>query len=180
MKTSSDLNETLLRSEPVYDGVLLKVFRDFVAMPDGHEEIREVIRHPGASIVIPHLGDHRYVMVHQYRHAVGRVTLEFPAGRLDPDENPVTCAVRELAEETGYAAGRLEHLFSIHPAPGYSDELIYVFKAEDLKPGRSHPDPDECLAIAEVTLEELQERFRQREITDSKTLNALFYLQLFD
>ncbi len=179
MKFDDDLRETFLRGEPVYNGVLLKVFREVVAMPDGHEEIREVIRHPGASIIIPHLGNHRYVMVRQYRHAVSRVTLEFPAGRLDPGEDPAACAARELAEETGYTAGRIEPLFSIHPAPGYSDELIYIFRAEDLKPGRSRPDPDEYLAVVEITLEELQDRFQRGEITDSKTLNALFYLQLF-
>jgi len=174
-----NLIEKFLRGEIVFDGKLLEVHRDIVAMPDGHEEVREVIRHSGAAVIIPSLGDDKYVLVRQYRHALGRETLEFPAGRLDPGENPADCALRELTEETGYRAGKLEFLFNVHPAPGYTDELLWIYHASELTPGESRPDPDEIVFMVEMSLDELLHRFKNGEITDSKTLNALLYLKCF-
>jgi ADP-ribose pyrophosphatase len=175
----SRLNENLVRSEEVYSGALLKIYRDIVETPDGHHEAREVLRHPGASVVVPHLSDNRFVMVRQFRYALDQETLEFPAGRLDPGENPENCARRELAEETGYQADCVTFLFKIHPAPGYTDEIIYVYLAENLTPGPSCPDPDEYLLTTTISLDDLMQRFKKGEITDSKTLNAIFYLSLF-
>lgn len=173
-----DLTERFLHGERVYDGKLLKVHRDTVAMPNGHEEVREVIRHCGASVIVPHLGDDRYVLVRQYRYALGRETLEFPAGRLDPGEEPLDSARRELKEETGYLATRWEELFQIHPAPGYSDERLWIYLAEDLQAGQNSPDPDELVLVVEMSLDEILRRLKKGEITDSKTVAALLYLQV--
>ncbi len=174
-----NLTEIPLHSKLVFDGILLKVYRDQVAMPDGQEKIREMIKHPGAAVIVPHLGDNRFVLVRQYRYALKRETLEFPAGRIDNGEDPQECARRELTEETGYQAGKMEPLFQIHPAPGYSDELLWIFKASDLVPGFTNPDPDELVTTVEMSLDELVELFRKCEITDSKTVNAIMFLKCF-
>ncbi len=174
-----DLTEKFIRGEQVFAGKLLNVFRDVVTKPDGHEEVREVMRHPGAAVIIPHLGNNRYVLVRQYRYALRQATIEFPAGRLDPGEDPLDCAERELAEETGYRTDNLEFLFKIHPAPGYTDELIYVYKAENLIKGPTDPDPDEVVLTIEKTLDELLNMLKKGEITDSKTVNAILFMHCF-
>ncbi|MFH1734891.1 MAG: NUDIX hydrolase [bacterium] len=158
---------------------MLQVHRDVVALSDGHEEVREIMRHPGASVIIPDLGDGRLVLVRQFRYALDRETLEFPAGRLDPGEDPETCAKRELAEETGYQAGKLDFLLKIHPAPGYTDELIYIYRASEMTAGKAHPDSDEELFTVEITVDELVEKLQQGILTDSKTINALLYYRCF-
>ena len=172
-----DLKEEFIRGQRVYDGKLLKVHRDVIAMPDGHEEIREVIRHSGASVIVPHLGNQRFVMVRQFRYALGRETLEFPAGRLDAGEDPLVCARRELKEETGYSAGYWEEIMTIHPAPGYSDEQIWIFRAEELKSGENNLDSDELVKVVELSLDELLERLKKGRITDAKTVAALLCLK---
>jgi ADP-ribose pyrophosphatase len=171
------LTEEFLHGERVYDGKLLKVHRDVVRLPSGKEEIREVIRHPGAAVVVPHLGGGRFVLVRQFRYALNRETLEFPAGRLDASESPLRCAKRELAEETGYLSKRWKRLFTLHPAPGYTDEILHIFLAESLQPGASHPDDDENLLIVEATLEQLLNKLRKGQITDSKTSAAILFLK---
>jgi len=172
-----DLKEKFIKGRRVYDGKLLKVHRDVIAMPDGRQKIREVIRHSGASVIVPHLGNYRFVMVRQFRYALGRETLEFPAGRLDVGEDPLICARRELKEETGYSAGRWEEMLMIHPAPGYSDEQLWIFKAEELKPGKNNLDSDELVQVVELSLDELMERLSKGKITDAKTVTALLFLK---
>lgn len=174
-----DLKETFLRGELVFDGNLLKVHRDVVSLAEGSKRIREVIRHPGAAVIVPHLGGGRYVLVRQYRYALGRETLEFPAGRLDPHEDPLSCARRELTEETGYTAERWKRLFAMHPAPGYSDEELVIFMADDLQPGEAHVDSDEPLEVIQATYEELLNLLKQGKISDSKTVAAILYLEAF-
>jgi ADP-ribose pyrophosphatase len=174
-----DLTEKLKFSEKVYDGKLLQVYRDVVRLAEGTEEVREVMRHPGAAVIVPHLGEGRLVLVRQYRHALGRETLEFPAGRLDPDEAAEGCARRELAEETGYQAKRWTRLFATHPAPGYTDELLHLYLAQELVAGPSHPDDDEQVLITEASLDQLLQMFHAGEITDAKTVTAILYLKAF-
>ena len=171
------LTETLVRGQRVYDGKLLKVHRDVVQLPDGKEEVREVLRHPGAAVIVPHLGNHRFVLVRQFRYAINRETLEFPAGRLDSDEEPLVCAKRELSEETGYVASRWKHLFSMHPAPGYTDEILEIFLAEQLLSGPNNPDDDENLVIMEADLDQLIQWFREGKITDAKTCAAILHMK---
>ncbi|MCX6639488.1 MAG: NUDIX hydrolase [bacterium] len=174
-----DLTEKFVRGELVFEGRLLKVHRDVVQLPDGHEEVREVMRHPGAAVVIPYLDDGRIVMVRQYRYALSSETLELPAGKLDSDEDPLVCARRELSEETGYEANHWTHLFCTYPAPGYTDELLWIYLAEDLIPGPNHPDPDEQLLVVHMPLEQALLKIKQGQITDCKTLSALLFLQVF-
>ena len=174
-----NLRETFLSGQRVFDGKLLKVHRDVVRLLNGHEEVREVLRHPGAAVVVPHLGQNRFVLVRQFRYAINRETLEFPAGRLDPEEEALVCAQRELSEETGYAARRWQHLFSLHPAPGYTDERLEIFLAEELQPGSTNPDDDENLVTVEVNLDKLIEWLQEGKITDAKTCTALLYLKAY-
>jgi len=172
-----NLTEIFLHGQRVYDGKLLKVHRDIVRLPNGKEEVREVLRHPGAAVVVPHLGQSRFVLVRQFRYAINQEVIEFPAGRLDLDEEPLVCAQRERSEETGYIAGRWQHLFSLHPAPGYTDERLEIFLAEQLQPGLTNPDEDENLVIVEGNLDQLLQWFREGKITDAKTIAALLYLK---
>jgi ADP-ribose pyrophosphatase len=173
------LTEKFLSSEFIYDGKLLKLYRDRVELSDGQQEIREVIRHPGAAVIVPLLADGQIAMIQQYRYALSSETLEFPAGRLDVGEEPSICARRELSEETGYRTGKLTHLFCTYPAPGYTDELLWIYLAEELTPGQNHPDPDEQLYVVHLPLHEALNKLKTGEITDAKTICALLYLKTF-
>lgn len=174
-----ELTEKRRRGEKVFNGRLLQVHLDVVALPDGVEEVREVIRHPGAAVVVPHLGDGKFIFVRQYRYAIDRETLEFPAGRLDPQEDPEICARRELAEETGFTARRWKLLFCLHPAPGYTDELLHIYLAEGLEAGPDHPDADQRVLTLEVSLEQMMAWFHEGKITDGKTCAAMLYMKAF-
>lgn len=165
--------EKLLRSEKVFDGRLISLRKDTVRLPNGRESTREVIVHPGAVAIVPMLDDRKVVLVSQYRHAVGKTLMEIPAGTLHPDERPEDCALRELREETGYIAGRLEKLLSLYLAPGYSTELIHLFLAEDLRPAKSEKDEDEFIELAVVPLDEAVVKILEGEIQDAKTVAAL-------
>lgn len=173
------LTEIFKQGEKTFDGKLLKVHRDIVRMPDGREEVREVLRHPGAAVVVPHLGAGRYVLVRQFRYAIGTETVEFPAGRLDDGEDPLACARRELAEETGFRAQRWKLLFHLHPAPGYTDELLYIYLADGLTAGENHPDADELVLSEQATLDQLVIWFQEGKITDAKTAAAILFLKAF-
>ncbi|MGQ9462903.1 MAG: NUDIX hydrolase [Candidatus Fervidibacter sp.] len=165
--------EELLRSEKVFDGRLIALRRDTVRLLNGRESTREVVVHPGAVAIVPMLDDRKVVLVSQYRHAVGKTLMEIPAGTLHPDEKPEDCALRELREETGYIAGRLEKLLSLHLAPGYSTELIHLFLAEDLRPAKSETDEDEFIEPVIVPLDEAVVKILKGEIQDAKTVAAL-------
>ena len=169
-----DLIEKRLAGESVFDGKLLHVRRDTVLLPNGHETIREWVKHPGASAVLPVLDDGSVILVRQYRYPVGRVTLEIPAGKLDvPGEDPLECAKRELKEETGYAAERYEKLFSLATTVGFSDEWIHIYLAEGLTAGADCPDEDEFIHIVRMPLAEALEKVSDNTIVDGKTVTAL-------
>jgi ADP-ribose pyrophosphatase len=173
---SVELKETYLHGACVYDGKLLKVFRDVVAVPGGSEEVREVIRHPGAAVIVPELADGRFLLVRQFRYALGIDTMEFPAGKIDPGEDPLNCARRELQEETGYRKGEWEPILKAYPLPGYSDELHWFYHAIKLLPGSSNPDPDEKVVVEKHSPEEIDQMIRGGEITDGKTIIAWLYM----
>lgn len=171
------LIETAVESESVYEGHFLKVRRDTVRLPDGATSHREYIVHPGAVVVIPLMDDGSVLMERQYRYPVGRVMIEFPAGKLDPGEDPLVCARRELLEETGYTAKHWAHAGDLHLAISYSTEVIHIFFARGLAQGRQQLDRDEFLEVINMPVEELLQGCRDGTITDAKTLTCTLWLQ---
>jgi ADP-ribose pyrophosphatase len=141
--------EKLLSTNRMYSGRVLKLDLDTVLLPNGRTTELEILRHPGASAIVPLKEDGRVVLIRQLRHAAGGFIYEIPAGKLDPQEDPRDCAVRELEEEVGYRAGFLELLTSIWTAPGFTDEVIHIFQGTNLEKGIQALDQDEVLEIVE-------------------------------
>ncbi|MFN0185065.1 MAG: NUDIX domain-containing protein [Aquabacterium sp.] len=171
------LVERRLEGRQVFAGRLLDVRCDTVALPDGSTATREYVVHPGAVMVVPLLDDGRLLMERQFRYAVGRVMLEFPAGKLDAGEPVLACARRELIEETGYRAQEWAYAGVIHNACAYSNEGIHICFARGLVPGPRALDAGELLdtlILDEATLDQLAFK---GEVTDIKTLIGLQWLQ---
>ena len=168
-----DLIETKLSSITVYDGKLLHVKCDLVRLPNGREASREWIQHPGAAAVLPMLSDGRVVLVRQYRYPVQSVTLEIPAGKLDGLEDPMECAKRELAEETGYRATEWVSLGAVATSPGFCNEVIHLYLAKGLTMGETNWDPDEYVELEYYTVDELLEAIKNEDIKDGKSLAGL-------
>lgn len=177
MSSSPFLDETCLDSREVYRGHFLEVRRDTVRLPDGQTAHREYIRHPGAVMIVPLLDDGRLVLERQYRYPMGRVMVEFPAGKIDAGEPGFRCAVRELAEETGYRAAEWAKAGVLHNAIAYSDEGIEVWFARGLALGDAALDNGEFLEVFTATPEELDAWVRDGVVTDVKTMVALLWLQ---
>lgn len=171
------LREVRLDGGEVYQGGFLKVQRDQVRLPDGREAFREYIRHPGAVMVVPLLDDDHLLLERQYRYPMGRVMLEFPAGKLDPHESPLACAIRELREETGYSAAQWAYAGVLHNAIAYSDEGIHIYFARQLSAGPAQLDAGEFVECLSMTTDALDQACRQGEVTDAKTLIGLLWLQ---
>lgn len=173
----ADLTETCISSETLVKGKLLHAKRDKVRLPNGVETEREYIVHPGAVLVIPVLPDGRLVMERQFRYALHRTFIELPAGKIDPNEDPLETGKRELLEETGYTAKQWQLLTSLNPCIGYCDEVIHVYLARELTAGKPQNDVDEVLDIFTMSLPEAMEVMRRGEITDGKTMIALFWAE---
>lgn len=144
-------------------------------LPSSHRFTLELLRHPGASAVVPFLDESRILLIRQYRFAVDDVIWEVPAGKRDPGESPEACAARELEEETGYRPGRIERMGEILTTPGFTDECIHLFCAYDLEWGEVAREPSESIELCEVELEEAVAMVNRGEITDSKTIVALYH-----
>ncbi|MCI6159000.1 MAG: NUDIX hydrolase [Selenomonadaceae bacterium] len=173
-ENDKDLVEKKIKSEKIFDGTLLHVRRDTALLPDGKQATREWIVHPGASAVLPLLPNGEIILVRQYRYPVECVTLEIPAGKLDaPDEDPLDCAKRELAEETGYHAAHIERMTTIATTVGFSNEKIHIYLAEGLTPGRQSLDPDEFIHVVRVPLDEACAMVRDGRIIDAKSMVAI-------
>ena len=170
------LKEIELSSERVYDGHFLHVRRDTVRLPDGATTGREYIVHPGAVMIIALTDDGQVVLERQYRYPLHRAFIEFPAGKIEPDEPPLTTAIRELQEETGYLATTWRHLCSIHNAIAYSDEHIEIYLATGLTLGPRRLDAGEFLDVYTMPVSELLEGVRSGAITDVKTIIGCFWL----
>ena len=134
--------------------------------------------HPEAAAIIPFLSDREILMVRQFRYALGRETLEIPAGKLDPGETPEQCIRRELLEETGYEAGKIEWVYTYAPALGYSNELIHIYSGHELRKAGTAIDEKEISSVETISLEQLKSMIREKLIVDGKTLLGLSWLRL--
>lgn len=164
-----ELKETKLTSEPKYHGLVVDVRVDTVRLPDGRESRREVVTHPGGVAILPLTAQGEVLMVRQYRYCAGQVLLEVPAGKLEPGEEPLPAAMRELEEEVGMIAGRMEDLGYLYVSPGISTEIIHLYLATDLRSGHSCLDADEFLDVECIPLADLVEQVMAGTITDAKT-----------
>jgi ADP-ribose pyrophosphatase len=174
---SPNLLETFVSGEQAFKGALLDVRRDVVALPDGSHATREYVVHPGAVVVVPILDDGRLVLERQFRYPVGRVMLEFPAGKLDAGEAPLRCGQRELIEETGYRAREWALAGTLHNAMAYSTEVIHITFARGLQAGERALDVGELIELQPMTEAELETAAADGTLTDAKTLIALLWLQ---
>jgi ADP-ribose pyrophosphatase len=165
----------------IYKGRVIDLNIEQVNLPNGKTVELEMIRHSGASAIVPLRDDGKVVVIHQYRYAADGMIYEVPAGRLDAGEDPVDCAKRELAEEVGLQALQWHHLGTIFTTPGFTDEKIHLFLARELKPAVQTLEHDEVIEVVERPLEELISMIRRGEIIDSKTICGLmlayFYLR---
>ncbi|MGR6760671.1 NUDIX domain-containing protein [Paenibacillus sp. ALE3] len=171
------LEEKTVSTQPIFEGKVITVQVDTVELPDGSTGKREIVKHPGAVAVLA-LHEGKMLVVDQYRQAMGRCEVEIPAGKLEQGEDPMEAAGRELREETGYTAKSLKLLHSFYTSPGFADEIIHLYVAEDLERGEMEPDEDEFLELFEVTLEEAHTLIREGRISDAKTILAVYAWQI--
>jgi len=175
---------SLLATERRYHGRIINLDVETVQFPDGSTGELEMVRHPGASAVVPMLDpidapDPRVLLIRQFRHAAGGYIWEIPAGRLDAGEAPEACAHRELTEETGMRAGSMERLTTIFTTPGFTDEKIHLFLAGGLVEGEHRREHDEFLELRPTPWSEVLSLIETGQISDGKTLVSLLYLQAF-
>jgi ADP-ribose pyrophosphatase len=175
----SDLREERISGELVYEGTILDLEVDLVRLPNGGETVREVVRHRGAVVVLPLHEDRKIELVRQFRYPMREVLLELPAGKLDPGEEPMACAGRELAEEAGWKPVEIHELGSFFTTPGFTDEVLHAFIATPLEPAHEvAQDPDEAIEIVTMSVDEVLDACRDGTIRDSKTIATLFLAQL--
>jgi ADP-ribose pyrophosphatase len=161
------------KTTDIYRGRIFDIFVEKVVLPNGVVKNREVVRHPGASAMVPLFDDGKIALIKQFRHAVGGFLWEIPAGTLEKEETPLKCAQRELTEEIGYEAAKLEKLTEILPAPGYTDERIHIFLATGLTPTQQNLDDDEVLEVQPTLFGDALEMIMTGEIQDAKTIVGL-------
>ena len=170
MTTNADLLEIPQSEQTVFNGLLIHVNHMQVTLPNGQPAMREIVSHNGGAAIVPVDADENLYMVRQHRIAVGRLTLEIPAGKLDgPDEDPFLCAKRELSEETGLTAGHWQKLTCMETTPGFCNERIHLYLATGLKQGDCHPDEDEFVAVTRMPLGEAVARVMDGTFRDGKT-----------
>jgi ADP-ribose pyrophosphatase len=174
----------LVSSTRLYSGRIVNLDLDAVRFPDDSIGQLEMLRHPGAAAVVPFLdppggADPRVVLIRQFRHAADGYIWEVPAGRLDGGELPEACAARELEEETGMRARRLERLTTIYTTPGFTDERIHLFLADGLEPGAEHREADEFMELHTLRWSQVLGMIERGEIADGKTLVSLLFTQTF-
>jgi len=174
---SDGLSEVCVASATVHRGKFLTLKQDIVRLPDGKQAGREYVVHPGAVMMIPLFDDGTVLLERQFRYPVGEVMIEFPAGKLDPQEGAIACAERELEEETGYSAQRWDFLTRIHPVISYSTEFIDLFLARDLSAGEAKLDDGEFLETFIVPAGQVIDWVRSGRISDVKTIIGAFWLE---
>ncbi len=173
IRNMDTLKETQLSSEAVFDGALLHVRKDKVKLPNGKSSVREYIEHPGAVALVAYLPNGDLLLLNQFRYPLKKVFIELPAGKIDPGETPEETGLRELEEETGYKASELKLLTTIHPCIGYSDEVIHIYEAFDLKEGILKTDDNEFVETFILSLDDAIQMVKTGKITDVKTMIGL-------
>ncbi|MDI9475876.1 MAG: NUDIX hydrolase [Natronincolaceae bacterium] len=167
------VEEKTVKSERIYEGKIINIRVDTVELPHKKYSRREIVEHPGAVGIIPITPDKDIILVEQFRKPVEEILLEIPAGLIEHGEEPCQCAVRELKEETGYTAGKLKKLSEYYSTPGFSDEKIHIYLAEELVEGIAQPDENEYVEIVKMPINEALEKVRTGEIRDAKTVVAI-------
>ena len=163
-----------LNRELIYKGAVVDFYRDTIQVPSGHETYWDLVSHKGAAAVVAVKNDGPLFMVRQFRNPLDRMTLELPAGGLNSrEEPPEVCAARELEEETGYKAGKMEHLIDIFTTVAFCDEKISIYVATDLQPSKQNLDEDEFLDVESYPVEDLIQMIYDGKIQDSKTISGL-------
>lgn len=169
----TNMIEKLIVSKQLFSGRVLKLREDEVELPNGVHAKREIVEHPGAVAIVPMLNQ-QVILVRQYRHAAEKILLEIPAGKLNPNEDPAECAARELEEETGYKAKILKKITSVYTTPGFTNEVIHLYLAQDLIETCPKPDEDEFIDREVYTYSQLNDLVMAGKIVDAKTLLGLF------
>lgn len=169
----------IIQSEKVYQGRIISVYQDKVRLPDGRTALWDRVEHPGAVGIVPLLEDEKVIMVRQYRNAVDDEILEIPAGKLDRNESPEACAIRELAEEIGMKPGELIKVAEFYNSPGYSNERFYLYLARGLEPEKGNTEADEFLNIETHPLETLVKMISSGELRDAKSIIGIALARLF-
>lgn len=154
----------------IYKGGIIELENHVVSLPDGTKSTRDIVLHPGGAVVIPINEDGELYMVRQYRKPIEMELLELPAGKLDPGEEPLVCAKRELKEETGLTANKIQHFLSIHSTPGFSNEVLHMYLATELEVGEACADEGEFISCEKYKIEKLVEMIFNHEITDAKSI----------
>ncbi len=166
--------EKTMKSEKIYEGKILSVRIDTVELPDKKYSKREIVEHPGAVAIVPITREDEIVFVKQFRKATETVLLEIPAGKLEINEQPVECAKRELKEETGLDAEKMEYIFDYFSSPGYTNEKIHIFIATGVIPGEATPEDDEYIDVVKININEAMDMIHNGTIKDGKTIIGIF------
>ena len=172
------MTDSKISEEILYRGRILDLARETHRMPDNREACFEVAQHPGGAAALPILPDGRLILIRQFRPPIGEYILEIPAGRLEESEEPAACVARELQEEIGYQPGELEKLGEIYSAVGFSNELIHLYLARDLKSAEQALEPDEFIELQIMSLDEALQLVKSGELCDAKTIVALLQYKL--
>jgi len=171
------MNFKVLKSEILFKGKVFDHQVDKIKYDSGNIGIREVAIHPGGAVVIPIKDDGKIILVKQFRYPLQKTLIELPAGKLDKGEDPLKCATRELEEETGYKAKEIKKLGQIYTAPGYCTEILHIYSAKGLIPGKyNREEGEQGMEILEYTIEEIEKMIFTGEITDAKTIVGIYYI----
>ena len=167
------MQEKTMKTNTVYSGRIINILKDEIILPNGNQSDREVVEHSGGVCVLPLTDDDTVIMVKQFRYPFKEALLELPAGKREPDEDPLECGKRELLEETGYSAKKFDYLGKLYPTPAYCTEVIHMYLARELSKGKNNLDPDEFLEVVEFPFDKVIDMIFRNEIPDAKTQFAM-------
>ncbi|WP_276351838.1 NUDIX hydrolase [Cohnella caldifontis] len=170
--------EETIETKPIFQGRMISLQVDTVRLPDGGTATREIVKHPGAVAVLALTEEGKMLVVEQFRKPLEKAQVEIPAGKLEPGEDPLEAAGRELEEETGFKAASLKHLQSFSTSPGFAEEVVHLYYADELRQGEVHLDEEEFMTCEAITLEQAWQYIRDGRICDAKTLLAVYAWQL--